>query len=75
MEMDSKQIVSDILQELLGCVWGREIMTPDDQEKCANQATSIVVIYNGPRECALKLCQLHKDRVLAETTPHEEDEQ
>lgn len=73
MAMGFEQIMSDILQDLLGCVWGREVMTPDDQEKCTNQATNIVVIYRGTKECALKLCPFHRDRILTETTPHKED--
>lgn len=62
----------DILQELFGCAWGRLVATPDDQEACPNQAVRIVVVHDGPRECAFKLCSLHTDRILAETTPHEE---
>lgn len=62
---------SIILQELLGCAWGREVSTPDDQELCPNQAVQIVVLHKGYYECYLKLCAVHRDRILSETTPHE----
>jgi hypothetical protein len=31
----------------------------------------IVVLHDGPREMAVKLCAKHRDRILQETTPRE----
>lgn len=61
-----------IVEELIGCAWGRKITTPDDTEPCPNQAHTVVVVHDGDFEAALKLCQAHNERILAETTPHTE---
>lgn len=65
-------LLDDLLQDLLGCVWGRFISTEDDSDVCGERAEQIVVLHDGDRECALKLCAKHRDRVFAETTPHED---
>lgn len=57
-----------VLQELLGCEWGRRIATPDDTEKCSDRAANIVVVHEGDAEASFKLCSRHRDRALAETT-------
>lgn len=61
-----------VLHELLGCAWGRTISTADDPKLCDEKAAQIVVLHNpeNGREQAFKLCAKHRDRVLAETTPH-----
>lgn len=70
--MAAEQTVSGVVQELLGCAWGRHIALPDDREPCPEQAVQIVVLHDGPEERELKLCARHRDLVLAETTPHTE---
>ena len=58
-----------ILQDLLGCQWGRRVKTPDDEAECQEQAVCMVVVHDGAAEMCFKLCERHHERVLQETTP------
>jgi hypothetical protein len=60
------------IRVLLGCEWGRTVWTPDDTAECNERAEGYVVVHDGPKEAALKLCPKHRDRILQETTPREE---
>jgi hypothetical protein len=71
-QSNTEQSVSGMVQELLGCAWGRHIALPDDREPCQDQAVQIVVLHDGPKVRALELCARHRDLVLAGTTPHAE---
>ena len=65
-----------ILQELLGCEWGRAVTTPDDEEACNEKAVTMVVVHEGPEDTAgrtLKLCARHLERIERETTPRPSD--
>lgn len=62
-----------VVQQLLGCAWGRRVATPDDNEPCPDPAHRIVVVHDGPTEHELKLCPRHFSRVLDETTPSPDD--
>lgn len=66
---DFSTTTGEMVQELLGCTWGRAIRTPDDEQPCPDQAVQIIIVHNGADEIALKLCSRHRDRVLTETTP------
>lgn len=68
-------VLSDIIRELVGCEWGRNIRTADDDEPCNEQAHNIIVLHEGKASMPFKLCARHRDRVLAETTPHKENDQ
>lgn len=61
-----------IIGTLLGCSWGRTLMAPDDLKTCPNQAVQILVLHNDDSEVEVKLCAKHRDRILADTTPHGE---
>lgn len=67
--------MSDMIQALLGCSWGRRggISSRDDVEPCLERAAQIVVIHHGADEVEVRLCERHRDRVLSETTPHVDD--
>lgn len=65
--------VESMVQELIGCAWGRRLGTPDDTEPCNEQAVQIVVLHDGGDEKAVKLCPKHRDRILQETDPHVDD--
>lgn len=65
--------VQDMIQELIGCAWGRTVKTPDDDQACTERAVQIVVIHDGSDEKEFKLCVVHRDRILKETTPHKDD--
>jgi hypothetical protein len=56
-----------VVQQLIGCAWGRVVSTDDDPEPCPDQAVAIVVL-----QFTLKLCTRHKERMDRETTPHME---
>lgn len=66
-----------MLQEMLGCDWGRAVWTPDDTEPCPEMATRRVEFHNPhnvpgcPDGKVVKLCTWHGTRVCEEeTTPH-----
>jgi hypothetical protein len=62
-----------MVQELLGCAWGRKLWTDDDQEPCAEQAKAIVVMHNPDEPgttLGLKLCAKHNDFVMGATDQH-----
>lgn len=61
-----------LTEPLLGCDWGKSVMTPDDQEPCTDRAVQIIVVHNGPATRDLKLCAKHVERLSQETTPHGE---
>lgn len=63
--------IGGLMQELLGCEWGRRISAPDDQEVCHERADQIVVLHEGDAEAGFKLCSRHRDRVMQETTTRE----
>lgn len=62
-----------LIQELLGCQWGRGVSRDDDAQPCGERAVQIVVLHDGPSERAFKLCARHRDVVLSESTPREDD--
>jgi hypothetical protein len=57
---------------LLGCDWGTLVAAPDDREVCVRQARQIVALYNGDDRTDVRVCLVHRDRLLAETTPRSE---
>lgn len=62
-----------MVQELLGCAWGRKAWTKDDQEPCLEQAKGILVIHNPVGHGStldLKLCAKHYAFVLEATDQH-----
>lgn len=56
-------------QALLGCEWGRAIATLDDQAECQKRAVLMVCFHDGDFECTVKLCEVHHQRSLLESTP------
>jgi hypothetical protein len=63
--------LEDRLHALVGCQWGQLLHTPDMPKRCTEQAVQIVRLYDTPLgTIELRLCQLHLDRIEAETTPH-----
>jgi hypothetical protein len=70
----TERIVSagGLIQELLGCQWGRGIARADDLEPCSQRAVQIVVLHQGEHQVSLKLCARHRDIVLEESTPRGE---
>jgi hypothetical protein len=71
VRMKGDPTLNAIVDELIGCAWGRKVTTPDDPWPCPNQARTVVVVHDGEDQRELKLCDRHRDRVMAETTPHE----
>lgn len=59
-----------LVQELLGCQWGRAVSLPDDKEPCPRTAVGYVVLHDGPATLPLKLCDEHRKRIEEETDPH-----
>lgn len=57
---------------MLGCDWGTRVAAPDDREVCIRQARQIVVLHDGDDLTDVKVCLVHRDRLLAETVPHGE---
>lgn len=72
-DLDGLVRTHPVVQQLLGCAWGRRVVTPDDNEPCPDRASRIVVVHDGPTAHELKLCPSHVSRVLDETTPRLED--
>lgn len=74
-ELESKfESYERMTQPLLGCEWGKSVMTPDDQDPCTERAVQIIVVHNGPAARELKLCEKHKERLEEETVPHGEED-
>lgn len=71
---DENDIVVEMVSHLLGCAWGRSISAPGDQERCNEQAKTIVILHDGNKTAEFKLCDKHRDRVFQETDPHIEEE-
>lgn len=69
-----EMLPSALVHELLGCCWGRAIMTPEDSAACPEPAAQIVVLHprSDAEEFPAKLCARHVELVLTLTTPHEE---
>lgn len=66
--------MEQLIHSLIGCVWGRAVWLDDDPDPCPEQAASITVVHDGPKEIQLKLCPKHKSRILEETAPHAGDD-
>lgn len=64
--------VASIVQDLIGCAWGRKVWAHDDPEPCPEQATNITVLHDGATAMEVRLCPRHKSRLVEETTEHEE---
>jgi hypothetical protein len=62
-----------IVQELIGCAWGRKLASPDDAEPCDEQAVRIIVLHHDGEELEVRLCGRHADAVVELTDPHEEE--
>lgn len=63
--------MSDLIQSLLGCAWGRVVTCKGyDPTPCQAQAFQIVMLHSSVGEHSLKLCEYHRDIVVAETMPH-----
>ena len=61
------------IQHLLGCTWGWAFRKMDGStQPCTEKAIRIIVVHDGPEEYYLKLCALHVEQVIADTTPHKE---
>jgi hypothetical protein len=63
-----------IWQRLLGCAWGRDIVSNDDPDPCPEQAVVVIAVHpaaGDPRYVEVRLCAKHRDIVLAESTPTE----
>lgn len=63
-----------LLEQLLGCDWGRVLWTPDDTEPCPERATRRICLHNPhrvpnqPDGLEVKLCTWHATRVCEEET-------
>lgn len=55
---------------LLGCDWGIRVSTPNDDATCNRQARQVVALHDGGGVWDVKVCEAHRDRLLAETNPH-----
>jgi len=71
--VSSEPCVAGLVGALLGCQWGSDIAHPDDLLPCSERAVQIVVLHDGPRKMAFKLCARHRDLALAESTAREGD--
>jgi hypothetical protein len=63
--------IGGLVQELLGCQWGRSISRRGlpGAEPCEQRAVQIVVLHEGEHAVPFKLCAKHRDIVLSESTP------
>lgn len=59
-----------VLQQLLGCAWGRTVAMTGDAEPCPKRAERIVVFHAGETQVEARLCAHHLEIALRETTPH-----
>lgn len=57
---------------LLGCDWGTTVATADDREVCIQQARQIFALHRGNEVLDVKVCNVHRARLYAETDPHQE---
>lgn len=57
------------IQALLGCDFGSVVATPDDTDPCKRQATSRVVVHDGPASIELQLCDTHRAVIDEQTNP------
>lgn len=65
----------DMMHSLVGCRWGWVCSTPDDRDKCFEQAVAPIVVLHTPEgERELRLCAKHQERLSHETTPREGEE-
>jgi hypothetical protein len=71
VRMKGDPTLDAIVNALIGCAWGHTVETPDDPLPCRNQAVAIVVVHLVHEQRELKLCEKHRERLMAETTPHE----
>lgn len=62
-----------IARQLLQCQWGHTIGLPDDPDPCTGQATRIIILHDNTQQITVRLCPGHTDRVLNETTPHQDN--
>lgn len=62
--------VGEVIQQLLGCSWGRKIVMGNDMALCPEKAVKIVILHDGPDEMEVRLCALHLAVVEGETVPH-----
>lgn len=65
--------LESMIQDLIGCAWGRDVWLDDDPTPCPEQAASITVIHDQDKQIQLKLCPKHKSRILEETAEHEDE--
>jgi hypothetical protein len=66
--------MSRAMQMLVGCGWGRGVTSTEDKELCAAQAVQIIILHEeGGGEAEVRLCAKHRDYVLSQTDPHEEE--
>lgn len=70
-DMATAMQASQLVQQLIGCSWGRVVVVPDDQEVCDEQAVRIVVVHDGDASIELRLCDRHVERLSRETTPRQ----
>jgi ABC-type Na+ transport system ATPase subunit NatA len=65
--------VTPLIDGLLGCSWGKVIATPDDPDRCPDQAKQITILHDGEREIEVRLCPRHQLAMLGETNPHDHE--
>lgn len=64
--------MTNIMQQLLGCGWGRFVATADDMEPCPEKADRVVVLHDGPSTFTVRLCAQHIVTLTRATDPHVE---
>jgi hypothetical protein len=57
VRMKGDPTLNAIVDELIGCAWGRKVTTPDDPWPCPNQARTVVVVHDGEDQRELKLSE------------------
>lgn len=65
--------LDNTIQRLLGCGWGRVVLTPEDSDPCPERAARILVLHCEGNEIEARLCARHVDAAMAITTPHLEE--
>jgi hypothetical protein len=63
--------IGALVQQLLGCAWGRSLWSPDDTEPCQKQAVKIIVLHHNGEEADARLCDHHSAVVMLLTDPHQ----
>lgn len=64
--------ISDTIQELVGCAWGRKIWSKTDSSLCDQRAVKMVALHDGNEShTVVRLCDKHLAAIMDVTTPRE----